>query len=366
MCRPGQVPLLILFALVLALMLQGCQEDQTDVVPVSVSQHTRPVRVMVVEERMLPVIYPVPGTVVPSQRLQVASRISGYIEQIEVDEGDVVEPGALLLAIDDARVEAAIKASEATLTATQADLQDARDDVMRYRSLASTQALAEDQLRDAQLRQVQAKADLIKVLAELQANRRDRRYIRITSPVRAQVRERLRDPGDLAVAGEPILLLDVLGPMELEVFLPSTRIATVAEGQAVDIYLQSDGSLLSGRIKRIVNSADTVTRSSKVRIALPTDRELSPGQFGHAYFILGQDKVPAIPTAAIVERAGIEGVFLVEGSDRVRFRSIRTGRAWQDYREVLAGIDAGMLVVLDPPNPLRDGDRIKRTSPNGN
>jgi len=59
-------------------------------------------------------------------------------------------------------------------------------------------------------------------------------------------------------------------------------------------------------------------------------------------------------------------VFVVKEDGAVRFRSIRTGKQWQDYREVLAGVEAGLAVVLNPPRRLLDGERIQRASTDGN
>jgi RND family efflux transporter MFP subunit len=267
--------------------------------------------------------------------------------------------------MDGAQVEAAIKIAQATLAAAQAELGDANGDLKRYRALSKTEALAEDKIRDAGVRRTKAEALLARAQAELEAKRQDRRYIYLASPVRAQVRERLRDQGDLASAGEPILRLDVLGSLELEVYLSSSQIGSVTKGQNIDLFVQSDVQPIIGKVARIVRSADSVTRSSKVRITLPNNRGLSPGQFARAHILLGHETVPVVPPSSIVKRAGIEGVFVVEEEGSARFRSIRTGKLWQDYREVLAGVEAGLPVILNPPLRLRDGDQVKRTSADG-
>ena len=357
------VPRLGLLALLL--MLSGCQNDPSNQIPPDRVPNTHSVAIAKVERQTLPVIYPVPGTVVPKERLQVASRVTGIIDRIYVDEGDVVEVGDALIEIDDAQVTAAIKSAEAGLSASKADLEDARDDVRRFRGLAKTQALAEDKLRDALVRQTQTEATVAQARAELVAARQERRYTRIISPVRAQVRERLQDAGDLASAGLPILRLDVLGAMELEIFVPSSRINGIELGQGVDVYFQSNDTPLQGQVGSVVYSADSVTRSCKIKITLPKEGHLTPGQFGRAHLILGQSSVILVPVASVTERAGIEGVFVSDQTGVTRFRSVRLGRAWQNYREVLAGAEAGLSVVLNPPLRLRDGDRIKRATSGG-
>jgi RND family efflux transporter MFP subunit len=343
-------------------MLAGCGEDRgTDSLQAHQST-VHDVNLFRMAERVQPVIYEVPGSVVPAQRLQITSRISGFIELVHVDEGDRVELGAALVDIDDAQLEANIRAAEASLVSAKADLADAGADVERYQSLATKQVLAEDQLRDARVRSALASAQVEKMQAELDARREDRRYVRLTSPARALVRERLRDPGDLITAGEPVLRLDVLGPMEFEVFVPSTQVGAVSSGQAVEVVLDHAGTPLMGKVISVVYSADPTTRRYKVRIALPDDSRLAPGQFGSAQLRVGEESVTILPDAAVAERAGIEGVFVIDGENTARFRSVRSGRRWSKEREVLAGVESGSTVVMKPPTDLRDGDRVREST----
>jgi len=302
--------------------------------------------------------------VVPARRLVVTSRISGFIERVHVKEGDRVEVGAALVDVDDGQVEASIRAAKASLVSAEAELADAGADVGRYQSLATKQALAEDQLRDARVRHSVAGAQVEKMRAELDARREDRRYTRLVSPVHALVRERLHDPGDLLTIAEPVLHLDVLGPMEFEVYVPITRVDAVVEGQEVEIVLDGGGEALSGKVIAVVHSADPVTRRCKVRIALPDNRRFISGRFGKALLPVGEETVAVVPQTAVVSRAGIEGVFVVDEESTVRFRSVRPGRRWGQERELLAGVESGNRVVAQPPARLRDGDRIQRVADN--
>ena len=352
-----------ILALGLALygLLTGCSEHPETAIQSDGPENVHRVAVSRVEQGSLPTVYPAPGTIVPGARLQVASRISGFIERMFVDEGDRVAAGATLLEIDDSRVEADIRGAQATLASAAADLADAKADVVRYEALARTQALAEDQLAKARLRRAQADAQVAKAQADLDAGRQDRRYTRILSPTPAEVRERLRDPGDLVTPGEPILRLDVLGTLELEVYLPAARLEDVAVGQTVEVEVAPGPPRLIGRVTALVHAADPVTRRSKVRISLPEDAHVVPGQFGRAFLVLGHEPATLLPATAVTERAGVPGVFVVDETERVRFRSVRLGRAGDGIRELLAGPESGSLVVLNPPASLRDGARIART-----
>lgn len=316
------------------------------------------VRVGPVERRAFPVVYPVTGTVVPRERIEIASRVSGFLRQVTVREGDRVEPGALLVAIDDVAVEAAVRGAEAALASARAEVAEAQGDVERFRHLSRTQALAEDELRKAELHLARAEASREGAEAELTARRQDRQYARLVSPARAQVRERLRDPGDLVTVGDPILRLDVLGSLELELFVPSAQASVLAAGQRVQVELDEATPAIDGQIDAVVDSADPVTRRCKVRVALPQHGSLVPGRFARAQLVLGEDSVFAVPASALTERAGVPGVFVVDPSGTARFRSVHPGRLWQDLREIRAGVEMATRVVIAPSAALRDGDRV--------
>ena len=353
----GRVMLLLVVTI---FILSACDDGDSSAQPDKIGA-TPNIEISRIEQQTLPIILPVPGTVVSKDRLKVASRITGFIEQITVDEGDIVKPGDVLVEIDNAQVEAAIKGADAAVLAAKADLLDAKSDVKRIKNLVQTKTIAEDKLRNATVRQAQAEAVLAIAEAEVIAKRQERRYSHITSPVHAQVRERHHDPGDLAAAGESILQLDVLGDMELEVYLPSTIISNVSIDQAINVQINSRDELLESVITSIVRSADKVTRRYKVRLLLPPDKNLTPGQFVRAQFILGNEDVIVVPASAITERAGIEGVFIKEVSNKLRFRSVRLGKTWQPgssqpVREVLAGLEVETLIVTNPSALLRDGD----------
>ncbi len=353
----------IAIAVAATFVLSAC--DDSDLYIQSINgQAIHAVSLSKIKQQTLPIILPVAGTVVSKERLKVASRITGFIETITVDEGDIVKPGDTLVEIDNAQIEAAIKGADAAVLAAKADLLDANGDVNRIKKLVKAKTMAEDDLRNAEVRRAQVVATLAIAKAELVAKRQERRYSHIKSPVHAQVRERLRDPGDLAATGDAILQLDVLGDMELEVYLPSTSIGNISVGQSVKVKVKAGDKLLLATVSSIVRGADEVTRRYKVKLLLPPNDRLTPGQFGLAQFVIGEKQVIVVAVSAITERAGIEGVFVKDSLNKLRFRSIRLGKSWQTnslqaVREILAGLEIGMVVVTNPSVLLREGDTAK-------
>jgi multidrug efflux pump subunit AcrA (membrane-fusion protein) len=131
----------------------------------------------------------------------------------------------------------------------------------------------------------------------------------------------------------------------------------------VEVIVDGLPNALAGRIARIVQSADPVTRTYPVKIALPATPGLLPGMFGRAEFPLGSGDTVVIDRALLVERAGLRGVFVVDAKDALRFRWLRVGREWPDRVEVLAGLSPGERVAANVDSAVREGDRLARALP---
>ena len=341
-------------------VLAACREPASDVPARPVREFALATAIIQVHE--LRQVYAVPGSVVSSRQAGIASRGTGFIEQISVNEGDRVAAGQLLAVIDGSQVEAAITSAAASLRAAGAELEDANEDVRRFRKLADTQAMARDQLLDAELRRTQAQAALTKAEAELLLRSGERRYTHLTSPADALVTERLLDPGELATPGAVLLRLDILGALEFELFLPARRLDLLQSGDRVELVIEGLGQPVTGRVEQVIRIADPVTRQCKVRISLPLGSAAMPGQFGHARLLLPEEPLRLLPPAALTQRAGIDGVFVPAAQGTVHFRSVRLGRGWPQGRELLAGPPTGSRVVLNPPSHTHEGDRLRPAS----
>ena len=307
-----------------------------------------------VEQSRIPRRYTSPGSVVASQEFMVTSTISGFIQEIAVEEGDRIEEGTLLVRIDPSKVKRGISQAEAAVAAALAELNDANDDVRKFRTLVASGSISDERLRKGVLRQDKVRASLRKAEAELQAQRADLEYIEITSPVSGQVAKRLMSEGDLSTPGNPILHLESLQAMEFETWVPEKILVQLKAGGSVIIELDTLNQKVEGKITAIVQSTDTVTRSGKVKILLPDSITAIPGMFGRASFTTGIDTLLTIPESSIITRAGVEGVYVVTPEGNTRFVSVRTGFQWKDRRIILAGLRPDDRILAEPPKATFD------------
>lgn len=338
-------------------LLSGCEVDADRVIVAEPA--TFQAEIETVSLRAFPRELFLSGNVVAPRRLEIASRLTGFVEAVEVDEGEAITTGQVLARLDDARIAAEIARAEAEIAQAKAELGDAQADVSRLSVLTRTQVVPEDQLRDAQVREQKARAALAGAKATLREKQADIAYTVLRSPENALVVQRLVDAGDLANANvnTTFFVLESQGIREIDIHVPVMAFDSVSLGAGLAVTL--DGSReVTATVQRIVPVADYPTRRIKVTLRLPEAVQPPTGSHARVRLPLGTDEATAVSRAAVTQRAGIEGAFLVDAAGVARFRSLELGRRHGGYQMVLSGLRPGDQVVLDPDATLHDGQRV--------
>lgn len=303
----------------------------------------------------MPVLFSVPGSVVSDDRIDLSSRVVGFIQRLDVREGYKVAKGELLVQIDPADINEAIRQGQAGVIAARNDLEDAERDVEKYDKLAVAGWAPTETLRKAKVRRDIARSSLSKAEAALASANAQRTYASIVSPIDGVVVARYRNPGEMATTGQPILTLESRRNLVLRVFIPERQMVQVGQGMEVGARIDALPRGLVGTVSRLVPSGDPMTRRYQVDIALPADQPLLPGMFGRAEFPLGQVRALLVPQTAVIRRGGLDGVFVVDRNQTIRFRWLRLGREWQGQVEVVDGLSSNERIVVQADDQLRDG-----------
>lgn len=306
----------------------------------------------------LPIDYTTVGSVVSDQRIEVTSRMSGYIHELLVREGDRVRRGQIIARLDGADVEGSIRQSRAGVGAASSALADAQIDFERFQRMYERASVSENEWRKVRLKRDAARESLNQAQAAQDTANAQRAYVDIRSPDDGVVVARLKQAGDLAAPGAPMLTLEVGRALLFETSVSEAHVAAIAVGSRARVKIDALTQVFEGTVSRVVPSGDPVTRSYLVKVALPETAGLMPGMFGRASFAVGDSPSLLVPAQALVERGGLRGVFLVDEAGLARFRWLRTGREWPDRIEVTAGLAAGERIVAAVDPGLREGDRI--------
>lgn len=333
-----------------------------------------------------PETYEATGTVRARVSVPIASKVLGYVREVNVQAGETVRSGQVLVVLDGRDLELSVRSAEAerteaknsvpeadnAVTAAEASLSLARSTHRRINELFEKTSVSNQEMDEATAKLRQAEAN--RQIALSRRRQLDARiahaeeavasakvmlaYARITAPFSGIVTQRTVDPGVLAMPGVPLLTLEQTGAYRLEVPVEESRLPLVRRGQPVAVTLDATPNPVQGRIGEIVPAVDTASHSFLVKIDLPPAMHLRSGLFGRASFAAGQRAVVSVPVSAIAEEGQIQSVF-VAANGKVSRRIITLGRTRDGRLEVLSGLAAADLVINPVPSGLRDGAPVE-------
>jgi len=338
---------MVMFVAVLALQACSDTERSQTVTEAVIKAQAKTITLSYVE---LPAWYVTSGTITSDHRVSISSRISGYIRQLSVREGDQVKKGEVLVRVDP------VNANQ-TLVQAEADLADAKADLHRYESLFRSHAASKQQLDRVRLRYKVAKSQVAQARNQLG-------YAEVRSPVNGVVVEKRLSKGDLASPGAAILTIEDPSSLLVNTYVSEQFVSGIHAGDAVDVDIPSLQRHIAGSVRQVVEAADAVSHQFLIKIALQDDA-LHPGMYARVGFATGMRRALMLPAAAVVHRAGLHGVYLVDGKGIVHYRQIRVGATQagqleqQKRIEVIAGLHDGDVVAWGGTPALRTGMRVQ-------
>lgn len=324
---------------VLSLSTAGCHADRgtaADDAPAV------PAEMLTVQEQPTPAYAVVPGTVISMRHAEIASRLTGYVQNVKVQAGDRVAAGQPLLAIDSSEVAGQLQQAQAVFDEAEVNYQ-------RATNLYAKGVAPRVQLDDATRQYTTAKAALHMAQAAVG-------YADIRAPFAGVIVDKLADPGDLATPGKPLLVLEDERALEVQSYVPDELYAVLKVGE--QIPFATEDRVFSGVLQSKVEAADSQTHTHLIRVRLPAGSGLMSGRYVKVSIPNGIESRVRIPGSALAERAGITGVFVVDADGRAHFRLVRLGAATADGVEVQSGLAAGERIVLAPDGGVDNGTRI--------
>jgi multidrug efflux system membrane fusion protein len=350
-----------LFAVtVCTFLLSGCGEGPSAAPPEKV--RTVQARVETVQPVPLTVYAVLPGTVVSADRVEVASRLTGYLYDLEVHEGETVKKGQLLFAVDPTDVKAEIRQAQAGLAKAKAALADARDNYERYKSLYRQQAATKQQYEEYEKSYKVALGSYKAAEAALATARSQLKYAEVRAPFDGLVVSKLEDNGQLTTPGRPVLVLENPHHLQVQVQVDEQAFAHLKLGQELPVRFEGPNfemHSLTGSVERLVAAADPTTHTHLVKLALPTGSGAWSGAYALVSIPVGKQQAIVVPAEAIHNRAGITGVFVVDEAGRAQFRMVTLGKELPKGRVVLSGLFPDDQVIVAAQEAPANGVQIR-------
>lgn len=330
--------------------------------PVSPEEPVRAVKVITVGLDSLHVGAEFAGEVRARTESRLGFRVGGKIVRRQAELGQRVHVGEVLAQLDPQDFKLAAQASRAQLAAAVTNRDLAAADFKRFKELRAQNFIsgAELERREAAFSAAQAQMDQAQAQASGQGNQAS--YTTLVADVSGVVTAVEAEPGQVVAAGTPVVRIAQDGPRDVVFAVPEDRVAQIGLGSAVQVRAWSSGTVLQGEVREVAASADPVTRTFGVKVALPGQ---DAPALGTTVSVLPQAldrsgvQVIKLPTSALRQEGTATAVWVLDGTSMtVRLQPIEVASADGNDVVVASGLQPGMQVVVAGVHVLIPGQKV--------
>ncbi len=325
------------------------------------------------------------GYVVAQRKAAIATKATGRLEWLGVQEGSIVKAGEVIARLESSDVSATAEQAAASVLSAKAELDDARVDLERAKDLAARKFVAKSVLDQAQARFNKAQAAVAVAAANRKGTEVAVDQTRIRAPFDGVVLTKAANVGDIVTPfssaidskGAVVTMAD-MSTLEVEADVSESNLSKITVGQPCEIALDAFPDLrLRGEVSRLVPTVDRAKASvlTKIRF-VDRDPRVLPEMSAKVAFLsqaLADDKRHALAVVqgdAIVQRDGKTVVFVVRDgiarivvvtagqkiNDDVELAGVTVGKP--DGVKPGAGLMTGERVILKPSDQIADGKRV--------
>lgn len=302
------------------------------------------------------------GQLLAQAEATVASQVSGQLTSIAIDEGDAAAKGQILVEIDPQLRQLELEDARASLAQARAQMSEAERELSRVETLAESSVASQAKLDEMRTQVELGSSGLLAARARLGLAQRALHDASVRAPFSGLVARRLVNVGEFVAAGEALLRLVALDPIEVEFFLAEIDSSRVALGQTVEVRVASHpGEVFRGRVISFSPTIDPASRTRRVKAVIQNeDGRLLPGTFARADLGITERKgVIMVPKEAVLLRAEGQIVYrLAAGNDRVERVLVEPGRHTDALQEIRGEVAAGDWIVVRGQSKLIDGSPV--------
>ena len=296
-------------------------------------------------------------------------RVGGKLVQRPAEPGQRVTAGQLLALVDAQDFQLAAQAAQAQVSAAQSQRDLAAAEFKRFEALKAQNFIsgAELERREASLKAADAALNQAKAQAQAQGNQAG--YARLTAIHAGVITAVEAEVGQVVSAGQPVLRLAHDGPRDAAFAVSESAIMAIRVGQSMQATVLSTGQMVQGTVREMAASADPVTRTYAVKlalapgVALPLGATLNvraPGVSGSTVSAI------KLPTSALRQEGQGTAVWVLdEATMTVNSQAVQLGMVDGNEVVVTSGLQPGQKVVSAGVHVLSPGQKVTVYSPDG-
>ncbi|MEP6823964.1 MAG: efflux RND transporter periplasmic adaptor subunit [Ramlibacter sp.] len=352
-------PHLLRFLPVLAvsvLALAACTKPEPPQEPV------RAVKVISVGASSFESGYEFSGEVRPRVESRLGFRVAGKIVRRQAELGQRVKAGQVLAQLDPQDFQLATDASRAQVAAASTNRDLAAADFKRFSVLKDQNFIsgAELERRETTLKAAQAQLDQAR--AQLSSQGNQARYTTLVADVAGVITAIEAEPGQVVSAGTPVVRIAQDGARDVVFSVPEDKVTAVTPGSPVTVRIWAENRAVDGKVREVAASADPVTRTYPIKVALDASVQLplgstvyvSPQTLSHA-----GAQVIKLPTTALRQEGKGTSVWVLDKTTMtLKSQPVQIATADGNEAVVASGLQPGVLVVSAGVHVLSPGQKV--------
>jgi len=307
-----------------------------------------------VERRALPYELEATGTVEAIRSVDVIPQVNGTILRVRFGEGDEVAAGQVLFEIDPRPYQAALQQAEGTLLRDLTQAQSAAREASRYKTLAATNTVTQEDYESKQSAADAAYAAVRSDSATAAIARLNLDYATVRAPIGGRTGRLLLREGNLVRAGNnPLVSIVQMRPILVRFPVPATNLPALRQRRGQQLTTMAmpardSASAVQGVLSFVDNQVDTSTGTVLLKAQFSNrDGGLWPGEFVAITLILGmQNDALVVPSQAVMQGQQGTYVFIVNNDGTATTQPVTVERTL-DSLTVVVGVPTGSLVVTD-------------------
>ncbi len=316
----------------------------------------------------MPIEIRVIGAVEAYSVVSVHSQITGQLTDVNFKEGDDVQKGQVLFALDRRPLEAALMQTQANLQRDIAQAANANVVAQRYSDLAGRGIATTEQLETSRTSAAALDATVEADRAAVENAKVQLQYATIASPLAGRTGALMVHEGNLVRAADqaPLVVINQVAPIFASFAIPESRLSELkrflALGTlAVEARAPNDEAPSShGHVTFVDNNVDQTTGTIRIKATFTNeDHRLWPGQFVNVVVALTKDSTAVVvPTAGV--QAGQQGqyAYVVKGDRSVEYRPVVVERTAGLETVIKNGLKPGETVVTDGQLRIVAGSKV--------
>ncbi|HWW03100.1 MAG TPA: efflux RND transporter periplasmic adaptor subunit [Candidatus Acidoferrum sp.] len=312
----------------------------------------------------------IPAEFRPYLKVELHAKVSGYVDQINVDIGDQVKTGQLLARLEVPELSDELTRATAAEQQAEASYKNAHLVYTRLQAVNKDRPnlVAQQELDTAEARDRTTEAAIAGAKADVEKYQTLVDYTRITAPFDGVITHRYADPGSLIQAGTasdtqsmPLVCLSDNYRLRLDFPVSVAYVKDIQLGDQVEVRVESlKGKPFTGTISRSTQKVDEDTRTMITELDVPNPKlELVPGMY--ATVVLKVERRPnalVVPTEAVSTEKGTL-VYLIGNGDRIEEQPVTLGLEMPGKYEVLSGLKEGDLVLVGSHSQIKLGQKVE-------